>query len=147
MFEICLSLVLGTFLVRKRSKTEISRSFWIIAIFLMMFLVQVLVIFASFRVVALYIYSSIQQANFFLVWPVIRAQEPKAPVTYCDLLTRCPVSVVCPSVRQFTFSTSSPEPLDRFWWNLVWRKYSRSLTSVVVFRPDPPRGGATAGQK
>ena len=61
-------------------------------------------------------------------------------------------SVVClsvrpSSVRQFTFSTSSPEPLDRFWWNLVWMKYSRSLTSVVVFRPDPSRGGSRTGQK
>ena len=38
-------------------------------------------------------------------------------------------SVVCPwSVRQFTFSTS-PEPLNGFWWNLVWMKYSRSLTN------------------
>ena len=26
-------------------------------------------------------------------------------------------------------------------------KYSRSLTSVVVFRPDPPRGGPRAGPK
>ena len=26
-------------------------------------------------------------------------------------------------------------------------KYSWSLTSVVVFRPDPPRGGSRAGQK
>ena len=51
------------------------------------------------------------------------------------------------SVRLFTFSTSSPEPLDGFWWNLVWMKYSRSLTSVVVFRPDPSRGGSKAGQK
>ena len=52
------------------------------------------------------------------------------------------------SVRPpFTFSTSSPEPLDGFWWNLVDMKYSWSLTSVVVFRPDPPRGGSRAGQK
>ena len=80
-----------------------------------------------------------------------------APVTYCDhaLSGVCrPSSVVrlssvCrpSSVRLFTFSTSSPEPLDGFWWNLVWMKYSRSLTSVVVFRPDPSRGGSRAGQK
>ena len=88
-----------------------------------------------------------------------RAQEPKAPVTYCDhalsgvrrpsSVVRRPSSVVCrlSSVRLFTFSTSSPEPLDGFWWNLVWMKYSRSLTSVVVFRPDPSRGGSRAGQK
>ena len=58
-----------------------------------------------------------------------------------------------PSVRPsgvrklFTFSTSSPEPLDGFWWNLVGMKYSWSLTSVVVFRPDPLRGGSWAGPK
>ena len=74
----------------------------------------------------------------------VRAQEPKAPVTYCDHA----LSGVRPSsVRLFTFSTSSPEPLDGFWWNLVGMKYSRSLTSVVVFRPDPSRGGSRAGQK
>ena len=59
--------------------------------------------------------------DFCWVWPsitpVFRAQEPKAPVTYCDHA----LSVVRPSsVRLFTFSTSSPEPLDGFWWNLVW---------------------------
>ena len=72
-----------------------------------------------------------------------RAQEPKAPVTYCDhaLSGVHPASVRrLSSVRLYTFSTSSPEPLDGFWWNLVWMKYSRSLTSVVVFRPDPSRG-------
>ena len=95
----------------------------------------------------------------FLPWFIFRAQEPKAPVTYCDHAlsgVRRPSSVVCrpssvvcrlSSVRQFTFSTSSPEPLERFWWNLVWMKYSRFLTSVVVFRPDPPRGGSRAGPK
>ena len=62
---------------------------------------------------------------------------------------QCPaLSGVRPSsVRLFTFSTSSPEPLDGFWWNLVWMKYLRSLKSVVVFRPDPSRGGSRAGQK
>ena len=68
--------------------------------------------------------------------------EPKARVSYCHSRRRRP------SVRKlFTFSTSSPEPLDRFWWNLVGMKYSWSLTSVVVFRPDPPRGGSRAGPK
>ena len=68
-----------------------------------------------------------------LQWPIV--------------ITRCPASVVCRlSVRQFTFSTSSPEPRDGFWWNLVWMKYSRSLTSVVVFRPDPPRGDPGQGK-
>ena len=54
---------------------------------------------------------------------------------------------VRPSVRRklFTFSTSSPEPLDGFWWNLVGMKYSWSFTSVVVFRPDPPRDGSRRG--
>ena len=87
---------------------------------------------------------------FILHMCIFRAQEPKAPVTYCDhaLSGVCRPSSVCPSsVRLFTFSTSSPEPLDGFWWNLVWMKYSRSLTSVVVFRPDPSRGGSRAGQK
>ena len=53
-----------------------------------------------------------------------------------------------PSVvrKLFTFSTSSPELLDGFWWNLVGMKNSWSLTSVVVFPPDPPRGGSRAGQ-
>ena len=79
---------------------------------------------------------------------IFRAQELKAPVTYCDHALSVVRRVVCmSSIRQFTFSTSSPEPLDRFWWNLVWMKYWRSLTSVVVFRPDPPRGGSRAGQK
>ena len=53
---------------------------------------------------------------------VFRAQEPKAPVTYCDhaLSGVRPSSVRRPSVRRpssvklFTFSTSSPEPLDGF---------------------------------
>ena len=51
---------------------------------------------------------------------IFRAQEPKAPVTYCDHAlsgVRRPSVVRCPSsVRLFTFLTSSPEPLDRFWW-------------------------------
>ena len=87
-----------------------------------------------------------QQVNLSTCYmQFIRAQEPKAPVTYCDHA----LSGVrrLSSVRLFTFSTSSPEPLDGFWWNLVWMKYSRSLTSVVVFRPDPSRGGSRAGQK
>ena len=61
---------------------------------------------------------------------------------------------VCLSVRPlasvrklFTFSTSSPEPLYGFWWNLVGMKYSWSLTSVVVFWSDPSRGGSRDGAK
>ena len=85
-------------------------------------------------------------------WPsLFSSPEPKARVSYCHSAS----SVVRPSVRPsssvvrklFTFSTSSPERLDGFWWNLVGMKYSWSLTSVVVFRPDPPRGGSRAGQK
>ena len=71
--------------------------------------------------------------------------EPKAQVSYCHSA----LSVVRLSVRRrpltFTFSTDSPEPLDGFWWNLVGMKYSWPLTSVVVFRPDPPRGGSRGG--
>ena len=75
-----------------------------------------------------------------LQWPIV--------ITRCPASVRRPSSVRLPSsVKLFTFSTSSPEPLDGFWWNLVWMKYSRSLTSVVVFRPDPSRGGSRAGQK
>ena len=86
-----------------------------------------------------YICSFLGHRSQRLQWPIV--------------ITRCPASVVRPSVcrpssvRLFTFSTSSPEPLDGFWWNLVWMKYSRSLTSVVVFRPDPPRGGSRMGPK
>ena len=48
---------------------------------------------------------------------LFRAQEPKAPVTYCDHVlsgVRLLSSVRRPSVRQFTLSTSSPESLDGF---------------------------------
>ena len=79
--------------------------------------------------------------------------EPKARVSYCHsapsvVRPSVRLSVRRPSVRKlFTFSTSSPELLDGFWWNLVCMKYSWSLTSVVVFRPDPPRGGSRAVKK
>ena len=76
--------------------------------------------------------------------PLVSSPVPKARVSYCHSAP----SVVRPSVRKlFTFSTSSPEPLDGFWWNLVGMKYSWSLTSVVVFRPDPPRGGSRVRPK
>ena len=71
-----------------------------------------------------------------------RSQRLQWPI----VITRCPASVRQSSVRQFTFSISSPEALDGFWWNLVWMKYSRSLTSVVVFRPDPPRADPGRGK-
>ena len=58
-----------------------------------------------------------------LKWAIVIAHRP---------------SSVRPS-SSVNFSTSSAEPLDGFWWNLVGMKYSWSLTSVVVFRPDPPR--------
>ena len=71
----------------------------------------------------------------FLSWPSHdsrirflghRSQRLQWPI----VITRCPASVVrrlssvvrLSSVRLFTFSTSSPEPLDGFWWNLVWMK-------------------------
>ena len=86
--------------------------------------------------------------------------EPKAQVSYCQSAPSVVRPSVRPSVRRrrrrpssssvrklFTFSTSSPKPLDGFWWNLVGMKYSWSLTSVVVFRPDPPRGGSRVGPK
>ena len=89
-----------------------------------------------------------------LQWPIVITRCPASVVRRPSVVCR-PSSVVRlssvvrrpSSVRQYTFSTSSPEPLDRFWWNLVWMKYSRSLTSVVVFRLDPPRGGSRAGPK
>ena len=85
-------------------------------------------------------------------WPLLKlsflffsSPEPKARVSY--VIAHRPSSVR-PSVRKlFTFSTSSPEPLDGFWWNLVGMKYSWSLTSVVVFRPDPPQGRIQGGAK
>ena len=84
-----------------------------------------------------------------IVVQIFRAQEPKAPVTYCDhALSGVRPSVRRPSsVRLFTFSTSSPEPLDGLWWNLVWMMYSRSFTSVVVFRPGSVKGRIQGGAK
>ena len=38
-------------------------------------------------------------------------------------------------------------PLDGCLRNLVGMKCSWSLTSVVVFQPDPPRGGSRAGEQ
>ena len=71
-----------------------------------------------------------------LKWTIVIARRPSSVR---------PSSVVV--VRKlFKFSTSSPEPLDRFWWNLVGMKYSWSLTSVVVFRPDPPGADPGRGQ-
>ena len=88
----------------------------------------------------------------FLVWFLgHRSQRLQWPI----VITRCPASVVrrpssvvrLSSVRLFTFSTSSPEPLDGFWWNLVWMKYSRSLTSVVVFLARSVQGRIQGGAK
>ena len=86
------------------------------------------------------------------IYPVLLSSpEPKALVSYCHSAPSVRPSV-CLSVRPssvrkfFTFSTSSPEPLDGFWWNLVGMKYSWSLTSVVVFRPDPSRADPGQGQ-
>ena len=81
---------------------------------------------------------------------LLSSPESKARVSYChSALYVRPSDRLSSSVRRklFTFSTSSPEPLGGFWWNLVGIKYTWSLTSVIVFRPDPPRGGSRAGHK
>ena len=46
-----------------------------------------------------------------------------------------------------TKSAFPSEPLDGYLRNLLGMKCSWSLTIVVVFRPDPSRGGSRAGQK
>ena len=46
-----------------------------------------------------------------------------------------------------TPSVFTTEPLTGCLQNLVGMKCSWSLTSIVVFRPDPSRGGSRAGQK
>ena len=88
--------------------------------------------------------SFLAQLSRRLEWAIVIAHRPSS------VRPSVRPSVVRPSsVRRklFTFSTSSPEPLDGFWWNLVGIKYSWSLSSVVVFRQDPPRGGSRAGLK
>ena len=58
--------------------------------------------------------------SFYSPMPGFKAQELKAPVTYCDHA----LSVVCrPFVRLLTFSTSSLEPLCGFLLNLAGMKY------------------------
>ena len=55
---------------------------------------------------------------------LVSSPEPKAPVSYCHSApsVRCWRWRLHVIVRKlFTFSTSSPEPLDGFWWNLVGR--------------------------
>ena len=106
----------------------------------------------------LYIFQYVTQNSTFTrqnTLSFFSSPEPKARVSYCHSAS----SVVRPSVvrpfvvrpasgvrKLFAFSTSSSEPLDGFWWNLVGRKSSCSLTSVVFFfgqiRPgaDPGRG-------
>ena len=90
-----------------------------------------------------------------ILGPLFSSPEPKARVSYCHSAP----SVVRPSVRPSVvvvvvvvrklshFRLLLQIRLMDFWWNLVCMKYSWSLTSVVVFRPDPPRGGSRAGQK
>ena len=82
--------------------------------------------------------------------------EPKALVSYCHSapsVVRPSVCLsVCPSsVRKlFIFSTSSPEPLDGFWWNLVGMKYSWSQQVLLFFgqiRPGRIQGGAKIGHR
>ena len=64
-----------------------------------------------------------------LKWAIVIADRPSSVLVVRKL---------------FTFSTSSPEPLDGFRWNLVEMKYWWSLTIVIIFgqiRPgvDPGR--------
>ena len=83
--------------------------------------------------------SSINHCNFCMHLSVF--SSPSRRLEWAIVIAHRPSSVRRrPSVwrKLFTFSTSSPELLDGFWWNLVGMKYSWSLTSVVVFRPDPP---------
>ena len=69
--------------------------------------------------------------------------HPSRRLEWAIVIAHRPSSVRPSSVHKLsTFSTSSPDPPDGFWWNLVGMKYSWSLTSVVVFRPDLPRGGS-----
>ena len=70
------------------------------------------------------------------VRPFVSSPEPKAQVSYCHSAP----SVVRPSVHKLLhFQLLLQNSLDGFWWNLVGMKYSWSLTSVVVFRPDLPQ--------
>ena len=83
-------------------------------------------------------YNFLAHLSRRLEWAIVIAHRPSSVRP----------SSARPSVRKlFTFSTSSPEPLDGFWWNLVGMKYSWSLTSVVVFRPDPPGADPGPGPK
>ena len=83
------------------------------------------------------------QPCYFLIYNFfISSPEPKARVSYCHSAP----SVVRPSVRKLFIFSTSPEPLDGFWWNLVGMKYSWSLTNVVVFQPDPPGADPGWGQ-
>ena len=74
---------------------------------------------------------------------VFGSLDQKARLSYCHSAS----IVRCQSVRKLCISTSSPEPLNEFLWNLVGMKYSWSLTNVVIFRRDPARGGSRMGQK
>ena len=79
----------------------------------------------------------------------ISSPEPKARVSYCHsapLVVR-PSVVVCPSVVHFSyFRLLLQNRWMDFYETWLWMKYSWSPTSVVVFQPDPPRGGSRAGQ-
>ena len=69
---------------------------------------------------------------------IFRAQELKAPMTYCDHA----LSVVHrPSVRQLTFSTSSLKPLDGFWWS------THGSSQVLVFSAESAQGRIQGGTK
>ena len=77
---------------------------------------------------------------------IFSSPEPKAGVSYGHSAP----SVVRPSSSSVNFSHFRLLLQNRlvwFWWNFVGMKYSWPLTSVVVFWPDPPRGGSRDGKK
>ena len=113
----------------------------------------------SQRTFQLYIWllSSVSEKNtykcwliFFRFWDqfvIFRAQEPKAPVTYCDHALSVVRPSVCrpSSVRQFTFSVSSPEPLVGFYETWYGRSTQGPLQVLLFFGQirqgaDPGRG-------
>ena len=85
-----------------------------------------------------------------------RSQRLQWPI----VIMRCPASVVRRPSSVVRLSSVVRRPLDYLHFRLLLQNrlmdfdetwysswYSRSLTSVVVFRPDPSRGGSRAGQK
>ena len=93
-------------------------------------------------------YQSLKFGSIILTFLAHRSRRLEWAIVIAHRPSSVRLSSSSSSVRKlFTFSTSSPKPLDGFWWNLVGMKYLWSLTSVVIFRPDPPRGRSRAGPK